>query len=624
MKRILVIFLLPFAFLFLFSKEAQAEAEFLLSYDNVYDVQDDGNTHVTQRITLTNKTVGFYVTDFNLSIGKTKISNTQAQNSSGPLETRENQNGETANINVKFKEKVVGKDKGFDFTLSYDAPELAEKSGLVWEIRIPKLSSDKDISNYNVTLLVPQNFGPLAAIAPEPQEKKESEKLGFAASKKTYLFNKNQLIRSGISASFGEKQIYKFTLKYHLRNSAQTYAQAEIALPPDNAYQKVTIEAIDHKPQDVRVDKDGNWLARYILSGRSNLDVIASGFVEVYPRSQVIKKESKEDLSSYLIPQEYWEIDNLFIKEKAKELKNVREIYSFVVNYLEYNKERLNSSQVVRQGAYLAYQNPKNSVCMEFTDLFVTLARAANIPAREINGYAFSQNEKLRPLSLRFDSKDILHAWPEYYDSSLGWIQVDPTWENTSGGVDFFSKLDFNHITFVHKGLSSIQPLPAGAYKIDPEKDGDVKVELAQELPATRKNLKLKLDLPKTAFLGFPISGNVILSNQGNQSQEALKIEVRASGAWQLSKEVEDSGILPPFAKRSIPINFHLKNIFSSENVEVKVKANGLEESAQILVSPVFVLVFLIALPVFILLLLTSLVIIFFIRHLRAKQLKST
>jgi len=83
---------------------------------------------------------------------------------------------------------------------------------------------------------------------------------------------------------------------------------------------------------------------------------------------------------------------------------------------------------------------------MEFTDTFITLVRALGIPAREINGYAYAQNDRLRPLGLE---QDVLHSWPEYYDfASQTWQQVDPTWGNTTGGLDYFHKFDLDHFTF--------------------------------------------------------------------------------------------------------------------------------------------------------------------------------
>jgi len=43
---------------------------------------------------------------------------------------------------------------------------------------------------------------------------------------------------------------------------------------------------------------------------------------------------------------------------------------------------------------------------------------------------------------------------------------VDPTWGNTTGGVDYFNTFDFDHLAFVVKGISSTYPVPAGGYKL--------------------------------------------------------------------------------------------------------------------------------------------------------------
>src|SRR3989344_955019 len=101
---------------------------------------------------------------------------------------------------------------------------------------------------------------------------------------------------------------------------------------------------------------------------------------------------------------------------------------------------------------------------MEFTDSFIAIARAMGIPAREINGYAITTTESLKPISVTLKSGDLLHAWPEFYDPKLGWIQIDPTWGDTSN-TDYFTKLDTNHFAFVIKGDKSDYPLPAGTYR---------------------------------------------------------------------------------------------------------------------------------------------------------------
>lgn len=64
--------------------------------------------------------------------------------------------------------------------------------------------------------------------------------------------------------------------------------------------------------------------------------------------------------------------------------------------------------------------------CTEHTLLFVAVARAVGLPAREVGGLALGQSR----------GKPVLawHAWPEFHDGSR-WRAVDPTW-NEPEGVD--------------------------------------------------------------------------------------------------------------------------------------------------------------------------------------------
>ena len=57
--------------------------------------------------------------------------------------------------------------------------------------------------------------------------------------------------------------------------------------------------------------------------------------------------------------------------------------------------------------------------CTEHTLLFVTLARALGIPAREVGGIAYMAGEKSPKMGW--------HAWAEFHDGKQ-WITADPTW----------------------------------------------------------------------------------------------------------------------------------------------------------------------------------------------------
>ena len=50
--------------------------------------------------------------------------------------------------------------------------------------------------------------------------------------------------------------------------------------------------------------------------------------------------------------------------------------------------------------------------CWDFSDVFITLARAAQIPCRQVAGWLYGTSG---------------HVWAEYYIDGKGWQQVDPT-----------------------------------------------------------------------------------------------------------------------------------------------------------------------------------------------------
>ena len=60
--------------------------------------------------------------------------------------------------------------------------------------------------------------------------------------------------------------------------------------------------------------------------------------------------------------------------------------------------------------------------CTEHTLLFVTLARAVGIPAREVGGIAYMAGEKVPKMAW--------HAWAEFHDGKQ-WLTADPTWNQT-------------------------------------------------------------------------------------------------------------------------------------------------------------------------------------------------
>jgi len=475
MKRLLVYCLFLLTPLVL-PNQVLAADEFKTEFDVTYDDKQNSETQVTQEITITNLKDDVIATNYSLTLKQMLIYDLQAVDQIGQMEIVNEIDNDTTSIKVLFNENIIGKGRSNNFTLKYKTKDIATKIGEIYTVRIPKVADLDIIREYKVVLLIPNSFGPNIFITPEPKLLKEE------ANRTEYTFTKEGLENKGISASFGEYQVLNYKLTYQLENDSYLANIQEITLPPDIEHlQQVRHKQITPEPYNVYQDKDSNLLAQYSLKPRSKLEVELTGSVRLMGRQinpelggqfSEIPKELKD---KYLGSEKYWEvsdpvIQNLKSKILDKELnvsQNAQLIYTFVVNSLDYDFDVIQKDYLQRNGALKALSKEAPAACMEFTDLFITMARSLGIPARELNGYAINvyQNVSL-PLSIKLKSGDFLHSWPEFYDPNFGWVPIDPTWGNTSQ-LDFFSKLDNSHFAFVIKGMDSEYPLPAGFYRTE-------------------------------------------------------------------------------------------------------------------------------------------------------------
>ncbi len=572
-------------------------SEFATSYDVSYDVGTDGITTVTEKVTLKNLTSQYYATQFSLTIGATQISDISASDVGGALEVNQETKGSSTTLNVKFNQQIAGQGKELPWTLKFKSKDFASSQGKIWEVTLPKIVTATNLENYNVTLSVPSIFGPPTSISPNPTKQTS----GFD---KLFLnFSKDQLTASGVSADFGDKQLFDFDLNYHLENPNLTPAITNIALPPDTAYQDVTFQRIDPKPINVTVDDDGNYLAWYRLNRNQKLDVKVVGSAKLYINSKVKTPKLDEALrKKYLAAEKYWEKDNPAIKTKLTEIlgskpplsnsDKAKLIHRYIANNLKYDSQRLSGKNIERLGAVTALNNPNSAVCMEFTDLFIALARAAGVPARELDGYAYTANPNLRPLSL---TRDILHAWPEYWDDEKGWVMIDPTWENTTGGVDYFNKFDLNHFVFAVKGLSSEQPVPAGSYKYIGQDSQDVKVKFADSDFLGKPQIEVSFDTTGAITAGLPGKVKVKIANNGNALEQssvlgisAGKLTILDNNKNLLGRQAE-SGPIPAFGYGEFEYNLRTKSLLENYDDVIEVTVAGQKFKKDIKVRPIFI-----------------------------------
>ncbi len=560
----LALFLISFI-LYLIPPVVLAEGEFTTSSNVNYKIQESGRTLVTHNITLENNLSTIYATTYTLSLENIDAQDIKAYSEKGiaySLETLKE--GDKTDIKIVFPDAVVGKGAKRDFSISYENGNFAVRTGEVWEVSIPRLSNPESFGNYSVNLEIPDFFGLEAYMSPRPME--YSNDSGY----KKYKFNKESIVQTGITAGFGQFQVFSFNLAYHLENPLNIASETQIALPPDTAFQKIYFTKLDPIPTNVVVDGDGNWIAIYKLNPRQRVDVKAEGSVQIFASFRKFPKPTEEELSDNLKETEYWQVNDPEIKSLAASLKTPQAIYDYVSKNLKYDFARVQPN-VQRSGAKKALSNPTQAICMEFTDLFVAISRAAGIPAREVNGYAYTENPELQPLSL---VADVLHAWPEYYDKEKGvWIPIDPTWGSTTGGVDFFTKLDLRHFAFVIHGASATKPYPPGSYKLGSNPQKDVFVSFGK-LPAGRVSKPI---ITASLKRNVPFLDLIYLVNIYNPGPEAL-YSVRPAVYFDGKETLRDfAEVLTPFSKYQVEVRVPFSLLGKNTPDVVKISVDGSE-----------------------------------------------
>jgi len=523
-----IIFLL--AALLTFSKLSFAAGEFKSVQEVTYNLDQNGDAIVQEQVTLTNNLSQIYVKKYTVEISGSNIENIVGTDDFGNIVKSSELKNDKTIINLEFNQPAVGKDKSNRFNLSYSMRKLAIHKGNIWEISLPEYSVASEKDTTNITIRTPSSFGKLSFSSIPAKTSLAS------GNQNQILLSTSQIINKKILLIFGNYQLFDFELKYFLNNPSADTINTEIAIPPATDSQSIIFSNLNPNPTDVTIDSDGNWLAQYQLSPKEELSITASGQVRI--TSPVFEK-NEIDTNSYLTSQQFWPSDNETIQKISATLKTPKDIYKYVVATLSYDYERINSSG--RKGALEAINTPSQSLCTEFTDLFVALARAKEIPAREIEGYAYTNNPKIKPVN---SNADILHAWPQYWDTSKKtWKSVDPTWEKTTNGIDYFNNLDLNHFTFVIHGLDSLYPPPPGAYK-DNKNIKTVNISFATE-ELEENYSPPQITSPKTNFFDNPQ-----LSIKNINPNQITNISLSAADfQWQQTIKT-----IPPFGKVTVDI----------------------------------------------------------------------
>jgi hypothetical protein len=215
----------------------------------------------------------------------------------------------------------------------------------------------------------------------------------------------------------------EFDISYKIMAPGKTRRIKFIVQLPQTIPGRQTIVNIESTPEPQRTfQKNGNTYAEYSFNNYEkelSIDIVIEAELFKFDLATAIKNPQNDSLSGselaeFLKQEEYIEINNPSIQKAARsiggytELDIVRNIFNYVLDNLEYVKL---SGKGVGAAASLRYHKGD---CTEYSDLFVALCRAKDIPARAVTGYVIGTNET--PLR---------HNWAEVYLKDYGWIPFE-------------------------------------------------------------------------------------------------------------------------------------------------------------------------------------------------------
>ncbi|MEI7818754.1 MAG: transglutaminase family protein [bacterium] len=466
--RVSLIFLLWLAvaaFTWNHTRPVQAAGEFSYKIDLNYRLDDDGSTVVTSTYRVTNNTNNKILASLLINTPTSDANELTATLLDGtPISKQVSDKTSTAlgysyqykEIALTFQDWPGGRGTVESFVVSYRTSELVDIKGASRTFYAPSLAQIGEDEDYAVSVSVPLSFGRLYASGAMPVID------GSDGNRVRYRFVNSADLKRSVALIFGDTTVYKVDLIYPLANTSKRDRIITVTLPPDTGSQKIFINKLDPAPLSTRIDADGNILADYkVAAGQTitvHTDIAAQVKYQEYDFSKggTLNQVPAELTKQYTGPTRYWQTqDPELVKQakaavagKTKVADMMLALQQLTINTLSYNNEKIKYN--IRQGSSKALRNPDNAVCLEYSDLLVSLLRSQGIPARMPVGYAYAGNLKQSK-----SVTDSLHSWVEAYLPGLGWINLDPTWGEK---FDTFGKSDLDHFAFAIWGQNDSLP----------------------------------------------------------------------------------------------------------------------------------------------------------------------
>ena len=214
-------------------------------------------------------------------------------------------------------------------------------------------------------------------------------------------------------------------MSYDLSVPGETRRISFIVVLPQTKPNRQNILSIRYSPEPSRLFYgNGNRYAEFVFINpdrQIKIDINIRAELLRYDLITVRGKRERDcseisELEEFLKQEKHIEKEHPQIQEIAQSIEGqtevdiVKKIYNYVTDNMEYAIHGRKD-----WGAVKALQQKKGD-CSEYSDLFVAICRAKNIPARVATGY-----------TVQYDNISSRHNWVEVYLQDYGWVPFDPS-----------------------------------------------------------------------------------------------------------------------------------------------------------------------------------------------------
>jgi transglutaminase-like putative cysteine protease len=225
--------------------------------------------------------------------------------------------------------------------------------------------------------------------------------------------------------AFPQSRTVEFDLSYDFSVPGETQRIAFVLVLPKSIPDRQNILSMSYSPRPTRIfHENGNHYAEFVFNEPDKHEKVKISIkAELFRYDLFTARKNggkpaheSDELVDFLKQEKYIEKDHHQMQEIAGGMEGetdidiVKNVYDYVLDNMEY-------SVLGRRdwGAVKALELGKGD-CTEYSDLFVALCRAKNIPARVASGY-----------TVGFGQTATKHNWAEVYLQDYGWVPFDPT-----------------------------------------------------------------------------------------------------------------------------------------------------------------------------------------------------